>query len=64
MSRGEAEREGERESQAGSPLSEQRLMPGSNSQTWTLNQLSHPGVPKLQYLEKVPDLVKSMCKYF
>ena len=56
MSQGGAEREGERESQAGSALSAQSLMQGLNSQSheivaWTkikshvLMQLSHPCAP-------------------
>ena len=58
MSRGQAEREGDRESQAGTALSAQSPMWGSNPwnhefMTWaetksqTLNQLSHRGAPNL-----------------
>ena len=67
ISRGGAEREGERESQAASALSVQSLIWGWNSQTsWimtcaeiksqTLNRLSHPGCPS--FLIKV---CKSFC---
>ena len=58
ISGGEAERQGERESQAGSALPTHIQMWGLNPQTtrsraevksWALNQLSHPGASKIPF---------------
>ena len=60
MDGGGADREGDTESEAGSGLSAQSLMRGSNpqtvrhdlSQSQTLNHLSHSGAPKYIYFKR------------
>ena len=61
MSRGGTETEGDTESEAGSRLRAVSTQPGTElgltnhqiydlSQSWVLNQLSHPGAPKIAVL--------------